>query len=116
MTPEEILEGAMQVIERDGWHQGSLCKSEGDNNEVTEQESATSPVCALGAVWRFATGHAVNCFADPYTVNALRDAVYAAARKLEGLIQVRHIAPWNDNPATTKEDVLLLLKKAAHDG
>jgi hypothetical protein len=117
---DEILEGAMRVIERDGWHQGSLYKSEALNfSELTSarrlRETAQAPVCAMGAMYRASSGSA------RFASNADYPAIQEAIDRLIGVVQGTYghavsIPFWNDHRDTTKEDVILHLKKALHDG
>ncbi|MFE6846547.1 hypothetical protein [Streptomyces sp. NPDC057686] len=100
MTPKQILEDAIKVLERDGWHQGSLTAGN------AEQGGA---VCAWGAMGRAATGNAY-C----YNENVVEAAdLLAHSLNLEGL-PTSAIFTWNDAKERSKEDVILAMKKAAH--
>jgi hypothetical protein len=77
----DVLDGAADIIERDGWCQGAL-----------ERDGA---VCAIGAL----------TMAMRPTV--ARDRAFAAlARRLGG----DSVARWNDAPERTKQEVLDLFR------
>ena len=127
MTPQELLGAAVEVIERDGWHQGSMYEhSNEDWVGGAEQQlrherlGKTAPVCAMGAVYRAAVGTACGVVASVSVETqqlvkqalgllslAMCDQSAAEGRRNYG------IASFNDDPRTTKEDVLLALKTAA---
>ena len=126
-TAQELLGAAVDIIERDGWHQGSLY--EGSNEEWVggaEQHGRhvelgkTAPVCAMGAVYRAAVGTAyvdsvIASFemqqlvkqAMSLLTRAMCDQSAAAGRRNYG------IASFNDDPRTSREDVVLAMKTAA---
>ncbi|KPI09908.1 hypothetical protein OV450_3399 [Actinobacteria bacterium OV450] len=104
MTPEQILDEAVHVIERDGWHQGRL----------TSGNASTGPVCALGAITRAATGNAFNYTGEADAAANRLGAHIVEACSIEDSSWWQNIPAWNDDPARTKEDVILALKQAAH--
>lgn len=93
MTPEEICLKAAEIIERNGWNQGSFVSDDGS-------------VCIAGAA-RMASWGSV------YTKNDRNLAAYFEARRLiREVIQEPDVVEWNDAPQRSKEDVILALKQA----
>ncbi|MFF8831321.1 hypothetical protein [Streptomyces sp. NPDC015131] len=132
MTPEEVLDRAREVIERDGWHQGAYCAppdAEWKGGQVTMDEitqwreevryqmwlaERTGPVCSLGALARVLNENDSACPTDEH-----RDLFLKAGALLTSSIGIlgpaEDVVPdWNDGSNTTREDVLLTFKKAAH--
>lgn len=127
MTPENLISEGIKVIERDGWYQGDLYEG------AFPGASRTAPVCAMGSLWRALIG---TCNVDELAElspewreqrKVYCDAVAAAAEKLRATIldatgsdwakgiSLGSVAGFNDDPDTTKEDVLLMMKRAAHE-
>lgn len=99
LSPSELLEKAHDVIVERGWCQNSFEDREGR-------------VCALGAL-----AAAVNdgqATFSPWVLAIGRLDVHAKAKDL--LFREADFVPapqYNDHPSTSKEDVLLLFKRAA---
>lgn len=115
MTPEEVLLKAVDIIERDGWHQGAAFAGptpiDAPHDEYMKA-ARTAPVCAMGAISRAVCGDASL---TPHTPEA-RSLYHQAAQLLAQNVPGNHIAWWNDQPSTTKEDVVLMMKRVAnHD-
>jgi hypothetical protein len=96
MTPSEILLKAADLLAERGWTQGQLV-------------SAGGRVCALGAIRIACTGTI-----DVLPGLSLGDAGNSASRRLETYVGC-WIASWNDAPERTAEDVILAMKRVAHD-
>lgn len=131
LTPDEIIEGAIGILEQDGWHQGDLyewdpCKEmmkqvwAATNTGTTttdllgdarREAARTAPVCAMGALHRACNGmaNAVGAENDA-AINKAIERVDLIVRKEFGSA----IPDWNDRPDTTKEDVILTFKRALH--
>lgn len=72
-------------------------------------EDSDGSVCCMAALMAAA--------GDPRYVRPSYPLVSGAVNKLSWHLQVQSsIIGWNDRPETTKEDVVLALKRAAHDG
>lgn len=99
MTPEQILEDAIDVLQTHGWIQG-------------KSGSRHDGFCAIGAVYQAVAQDVHGNVSD-------KDAT--AALVALGLLDIPHtsgrlkhpIAVWNDAPDRTAEDVILAMKKAA---
>lgn len=111
-TPEEVLLKAADEISRCGLHKGFF---------TVNPDDPDSAVCLLGAIKRVVYGNAcsgtvgargyanigyANTFLAQEAVSLLADSLNHA----DGDLPV-----WNDLPGTTAEDVILQMKKAAHD-
>lgn len=116
-TSDELLAGAIEVIERDGWHQHDLYQpppyewtAEDARTLVRAREEAakTAPVCAMGALHRASSGSA-RC-ENPEDEEGYLEAI----RRLSQVVDCSAIPDWNDARETTKEDVILGFKRALH--
>ncbi|MGW6255445.1 DUF6197 family protein [Streptomyces sp. NPDC055085] len=111
MTPEELLLAAIDIIQRDGWHQGDLYKPPATWKancwrEACDEAARTAPTCAMGALFRAA--HGTSRWVD------LTDSALGAVSLLQGHLGTPMIPHWNDAPERTAEDVILAMKRAAH--
>lgn len=98
MKPSEILEYAQGQIEQ-GWCKGTLVDHEGN-------------VCMLGAMDRAATRKGgVSIYAPAY-VSAFRTLHEKVAEFWNGPMDLDGIPGFNDDPKTTKQDVLDVFTKA----
>lgn len=134
MTPQELIEKGIEVIQRDGWHQGDLYKRAGDGIPKTicsdefaewakrDREAAqTAPVCAIGSLYRAATGFAGSCYTGDASKPSIDTLITQAANLLEeslrktvpGESAFAHVAEFNDANTTTVEDVIQIMKEAA---
>lgn len=93
MTPEEVLEKAVDVLHTYGWTQGS------SGNHV-------DGYCAIGAVYQATDG---DCSAASKALALLHQETGFAPGRL-----VHPVARWNDATGRTVEDVILAMKKAAN--
>lgn len=105
----DILDGAADVIERDGWHQGDY----GAPGKQDQQPIEGQPVCALGAIrvarrldvrWSAAAAAWFGGIDDHPAVEALAQTTG---------IKVGGVHKWNDAPERTKQEVLDALRLAA---
>ncbi|PRH79362.1 hypothetical protein C6N75_09770 [Streptomyces solincola] len=123
MTPKDILLKAAEIIQRDGWHQGSLFKVPefttvrrlSGRLAATHAAGRTAPVCAMGALCRatFGTAYADDIHVwPPALMDTYRDAVLALEREVSA--PGNSVAHWNDQRERTAEDVILAFKRAAH--
>jgi hypothetical protein len=94
----DILDGAADVIERDGWHQGAYSAA------PTGEWEGSAPACVLGAMNR-AAGR--NFWGD------LLEAARRALGEAVGGGGLFHFTDWNDAPERTKQEVLDALRLAA---
>lgn len=84
MSPAEILEGAADLIERDGWCQGHAMNDAGEMCLMQALVFTASGMCEFHKLRRI-LGHAID---EP-------------------------IVEWNDRPGRTKEEVITALREAA---
>lgn len=97
------LDAAREAIEQRGWVQGALSSPDG--------------VCALGALhagrlrWSESVEFQRYLEQEYATRAALQRYLEQAGRLVNP--QLNSIAAWNDDPARTREDVLLAFKQAA---
>ncbi len=133
-TPQEVLEKGIEILERDGWHQGALyrtpepgrlgphrpeVKVDAHREAVREYHEAdivaaeTAPVCAMGAVYRAVYG---TCKSSRMKSSVKSLKLFEGAMKLlnRSLPEGGNMPAWNDDPARTAEDVILAFKVAAH--
>lgn len=89
-----VLLKAANIIERDGHHKGWICN--GDN--------ASGPVCLLGAILRAIAGSSADW--------TQKHPAHASVVRLGSLVHPQ-LAYWNDDPATTKEEVIAKLRAVA---
>jgi hypothetical protein len=87
----DLLDGAADIIERDGWCQGAF--------------ESNGAVCALGALNK-AAGSDPNC---GITRNPVGQAVFQLLTKRTG----GNILVWNDRHERTEQEVLDLFRVAA---
>lgn len=127
-TPEEVIDAAAGIIERDGWYQGDLFPTgTGFLRDTGYQERArTAPVCAMGAMYRAVYGVASRtAVLGADKLDQAKSQLFNAAHKkvhdtvvdmslVDDGLKVDSVPHFNDLATTTKEDVLLLLKRAAH--
>lgn len=113
-TPAELLDKAIEILQKDGWYQGALVDYAG---AVTSGEaSRMAPVCALGALNRASSGMAEHCL--PQDAQAYNDAaealmsVIADAEGFRGSYPENPIPEFNDAVGRSVEDVLLAFKHA----
>jgi len=127
MTPEEVLLKAADDIAERG-HAKSVfydCKLDGGTKAAWE----TAPACALGAIGRTLavtkSGELAPCaIEDLENHEAVRRLAASILTHRSDLIRLRVdggdcydvITEFNDMPETTGEDVILAMKRAAHDG
>ncbi|MFF8831330.1 hypothetical protein [Streptomyces sp. NPDC015131] len=127
MTPDDLLRGAIEIIERDGWHQKDYHQHP-DIIDIAGIEKPTmddwryqgwlaertAPVCALGAINRARGGTATETAEDSAAWDGAvkRLAAVVAGTRCHSEIV---IPKWNDDPNTSKEDVLLAFKRALDD-
>jgi hypothetical protein len=123
MTPEEIIEGAIRELDKNGWCQsqytdpltgahcalGALAVAQGAEGQYSAYEDAEFILQANGRTQQ--------------DVLALREAASMVAHKLSKSIP-SYLEPkeaWtvvpgiNDRSSTTEEDVKLAMKRALHD-
>ena len=120
MEASEILSKAAEILERDGWHQGSYYKIPDKQWTPTSEmvEAAeTAPVCSMGALYRAVSGSAslhptVKLAQDEWRANA--KGLGEATKRLAKQIGTDCIIDWNDEVGRSKEDVILAFKKAAN--
>lgn len=101
-----IFLDAIKVLEERGWHQGSLGDPDG------------GPVCLIGAL---CVASGVNFYPSSQVMDSFDREVWTARCRIAKIL-VAEGAKWedvdsdpagfNDNPSTSYEDVVLLLKKA----
>jgi hypothetical protein len=132
VNPQDIVNRAAEVLERDGWTQ----------HTAHNREDGTH--CLLGAVG-LAAAELYNSQMDAFLYseehaarlegqNALDLVAEQIVKDYGEVVQTYcdeehqayldslaphervHIPSWNDSPQRTVEDVLLILKKAGHDG
>lgn len=114
MTPEETLAKAADDLATHGHAKETFYASSG------EQPWQTAPACALGAIARV-TGYASK------RQGIVRDEIFAseAVKKLAATIRAKvgayadadnycTVTGYNDDNHTTAEDVILMMKEAAH--
>jgi hypothetical protein len=126
VTPEQqlIAEG-VEIIERDGWHQGNLYAGAPPrvlNWEKLDDEAArTAPVCMMGSLYRALLG---TCDTGDDTLGDSHPVVRAAEKLSATIVNATadlvmegtSVVSWyNDKSDTTKEDVLLMMKRAVHE-
>lgn len=101
MDAREALLKAAEIIGRDGHYKGSLC----------DGDPETGPVCAMGALFRALTGKAQTGIWTEEQSLILREA---SSLLYTAVPTERSIPGWNDDTATSAEDVILAFKRAAH--
>ena len=101
MTPEELIEKGIENIEKYGHHKGHFGSRE-------------EGYCAIGAI------RAAAWSQDWDTFYEAGERMRAAVKTMPGFAcQEGYTDPvpsFNDDPATTTEDVILMMKKAANHG
>jgi len=106
LTTVEVLRGAKAVLERNGWHQGSLY-------DITQLATGTPRnecrVCLVGAFCVAASGDPVG---RNIQTDAAWDAVVHALDERGLLFADSPIADWNDEPGRTVGEVFELLDEA----
>ncbi|MEU3052239.1 DUF6197 family protein [Streptomyces griseus] len=110
----ELLGKAIEVLERDGWHQGAYCSKGagrfGADFYAYGPDDGGS-VCALGALNRANSGNAWAVHRDPDVSLVRTQAHQRLSDEIGG-----GVPDWNDNPSRTYEDVILTFKKAMAAG
>jgi hypothetical protein len=121
MQGKKVLLAAADLIERDGWVQGTMFEGEANDENVRR--------CAVGAIYKACADHSRNYQAglidsiqytencDHYYRTRLQHKVEAAIRELH-TPRGRKMDPygltlWNDAPSRKKSEVVALLRKAA---
>lgn len=142
MNIDRVIDDAIEIIERDGWNQGSYAVyddrpdpavTDDDADYAHWQAARNAPVCAMGAIYRALTGSAYGYCIDG-DGDADKESAHEEMTRVRNLVVERivgvltgvpgvgegyglcmsDIINLNDNPATTKEDVLLMFKRARH--
>jgi hypothetical protein len=93
VKPSEILERAAVVLMERGHYKGNY------------EAPGGGPVCLHGAVNCVLTGDASEVPYGPVASTVVAALTFTAGRP--------DLATWNDDPATSAEDVILLCKKTA---
>lgn len=114
MTAAELLDKAAAVIEQRGWHQGGYMPS------FSDADPLTCPVCVLAAI-NVAAGHDPDEgfeFADDRQDAAIALADYLGLGESLDNYEVEGIEnvignDWNDQTATSAEQVTTALREAA---
>lgn len=96
MNVQDYARETRGVLEKKGWCQGMF-------------EDTQGHLCLMGAI------NAVIGSANGVTVNTLRDDQIEIVRELSHRLGLPP-SMWNDDPSTTLEDVMLILKEIEHDG
>ncbi|MFD8117060.1 DUF6197 family protein [Streptomyces microflavus] len=113
---KELLTKAREILERDGWHQGSL-----ENGGYSDDPMHPDPahpyveglkVCSVGALQRANSGSALHRGEDLATFTRAYELLVHKGIG-DGFEEECGIAGWNDHPNRTQEDVLLAFKRAA---
>lgn len=94
MKPSEVLEHAAVVLMERGHYKGNY------------EAPGGGPVCLHGAVNCVLTGDASEVAYGPVASTAVAALTFTAGCPDD-------LATWNDDPATSAEDVILLCKKTA---
>ena len=118
MTPEEILLAAAEDQAKHGNTKGSFYKA--DVGGLPPLSWREQPACALGSIARVSGKVTTAGYVEESTLD--REVVIRLANTI-----VRHTGLWNkcypgavisgfnDDPSTTAEDVILMMKRAAAD-
>lgn len=129
MTPDDILDNAIRILETDGWHQGNLvdygdtskCVTKDDHRYQTWQATHNAPVCAIGAINRAIFGNSNGIITGRPNLGyeeldrLENEACSRLANEIAGGVSTwGGIGTWNDDPSRTKEDVLLAFKRARY--
>lgn len=129
MSPEEAIEAGIEIIERDGWHQGGLYDQSGCAAGSADEMKAAqeAPVCAMGALYRAVFGVAATGLVPvEERTNEKHQLFEEAFERLGASVKgmelltpegtpVWSVPYFNDAVAKSKEDVLLMMKKAVCD-
>ncbi|WP_369362990.1 hypothetical protein AB5L52_06770 [Streptomyces sp. CG4] len=125
MTPAEVLRKAADIIERYGHNKGAayafprLRRTKGTTwEQLIENAVACAPASVEGVMGRAIWGKVKRFDSFPMDMDKLADYVNASTYLLGWLSWNRGITSltaWNDDPDTTAETVILLLRKAADD-
>jgi len=100
-----ILDKAADVIERNGWYQGSYF------NEVAGRAPADCPVCTYGAIHIAAFGEPTPVLETEESAMGEANRAVNVLRKYLGITSVG--AVWNDASDRTAEQVITALRGAA---
>lgn len=92
----EVLLGAIEVLRERGWYQGDFAGPDGS-------------VCVVGACYQHLFGQPH----PPARFSGDDAAVLVFAINVLALLKEPNIAVFNDDPSTSYEDVVLILKRAA---
>lgn len=96
MTEAQVFDRAIDVLHERGWHQGSY------------RDPDTGAVCIIGAISTASRGSA-------HPMTGREWSLIATVYRHLGLHGIAGVAPWNDAPERTVEDVFLALKQCRED-
>lgn len=134
MTPQELINKGIEVIQRDGWYQGGIyqppTQQDIDNHggeyvSAAREAGRTAPVCAKGSLYRAALGTAYISEAidalTPCEIAEVSEIIALATFRMEKAImdlspdrpELPNVPHFNDRVAQSVEDVLLMMKEAA---
>ena len=129
MKPSEVLDGAANILLRDGWLQGAYYASPslagGDRSEeeyerlrlVDLEANRSAPCCQAGAISRAAYGYAwLVADAGPPTLGASEarsKADFYMSQHLKRALGVNSPICWNDDSGRTVDEVVAALRGAA---
>jgi hypothetical protein len=111
MTPADLTQAASDLyatadmIERDGWHQGS------NWNDLAGKLPNEAPACFFGSAYKVVHGFPWY----PTSVAAL-DRANAAGYAVAGFLKLpslHAVASWNDERGRTAEEVCAVIRQAA---
>lgn len=97
-TPDEVLDAAADLLERDGWTQGQMY---GDGRR-----------CMVGAMLSATTGIEYTVGASDFTEDQ-RNVYREGHGAVEELLGTPTLTNWNDKPERTQEEVVQVLRDAA---
>lgn len=113
-SARDIINRAREILERDGWCQGSAHKDDGTHctmgalSIAADELQADPAVTTLEGQWCPVRGSELYMEAARLVSGQLGEGYPKGAGS--GAVPV-----WNDLDTTTLEDVMLVLKKAVHD-
>jgi hypothetical protein len=109
MTPQDILSGAADIIEQNGWHQGGYATApaaDGGTRDTCPTDPNATCFCVFGAMRRVLN---LGDNVPIYSSHAYR----TARNLLSNVIGDRRPAEWNDAPGRTKGEVVAALRADA---
>lgn len=111
MTPEETLLAAANDMAEHGMCKGTFFAGPFSSGQSTAERQGAA--CAMGSIAR--VSNSLEDIAHNAATRKLAATIVNRIPSTPGLISYDVVSNYNDNPSTSAEDMILMMKEAAHE-